>query len=227
MRLVFTAVLGAAVLLLAGCSTLRNNGLYMRGTAAAGGAFCGKDYDAAALDLRRICQGMVLVAAAEAGVDRVTHGQTEDAPYMAGLVAAISDAVDRLAEGGSGAFFNADSFNNYRLLGAASVRALHREISFIQLAGAGLTAGVAAASGGSVTVAAAAAGGGWLIPDFIGGPAVRAADFAGKILAIQADAQILISAVKAGTVTPAAAWTGIKQRLVENKARIDPLSRAQ
>ena len=94
---------------------------------------------------------------------------------MAGLVGAISDAVDRLAEGGSGVFFNADSFNNTRLLGAAGVRALHREISFIQLAGAGLTAGVAAASGGSVTVATAAAGGGWLLPDFIGGPATRAA----------------------------------------------------
>lgn len=228
MRTLFAAAALSAAVLLSACAALQNNGLYMRATATAGKTFCGKDYDPGSIDDRRLCLGMVLVAAAEAGVDRVTHGQTEDAPYMSGFVAGVAGVVDGLSKAGPVEIFtNADDFNAQRLVAAAGVRALHREISFIQLATAGLTTGVAAATGGGVTVAAAAAGGGWVIPDFIGGPAVRSADFAGKVLAVQADAAALLTAIKAGTIKPADAWTEIKARIAADEDRVDALTRAQ
>jgi len=229
MRTLFaTAAVFTAAVLLSGCSTLSNNGLYMRATAAAGGAFCGKDYDPSNLEIRRTCQGMVLVAAAEAGTDRVTNGQTDDAPYMSGFLGAIAASIGELAAAGPAEIFtNADAFNAQRLVAAAGVRALPREISFIQVASAGLTTGIAAATGGSAVVAASAAGAGWWIPDFIGGPATRAGDFAGKILAMQADAAALVSSVKGGKISAADAFAGMKARVEADKARVDALTRAQ
>lgn len=213
--------------LLAGCGTLKNNGAWITAQSKAGTAFCGKDYDATDPTSRSLCEGMILIAASELAADRVTHGQTDDAPYVSGFIASNQIDVQRLSGGGAQPFMNADEFNFQRKMGSAALHVVHREVSFIQLATAGITTGVAAASGGSTIVAAAASGGGWLLPDFIGQPATLAADYAGKLIAFQADAAAMMTAVKTKAMTVDDAWKAITARLETDKAAVDALTRAQ
>lgn len=216
--------------LLAGCGVLQkagNNGAWLTVQSKAGTAFCGKDYDPTNVGSRKMCQGLVLVAAGEAASDRVTHGDTADAPFVSGFLDGIGGNLDTLSSAESDPFVNADELNFERKIGAAGLRVVKREVSFIQLATASITTGVAAASGGSALVAAAASGGGWLLPDFIGQPATLAADYAAKLIAFQSDASTMVSAVKAGTMKPEDAWAAIKKRNANNKAAVDALSKAQ
>lgn len=221
-------ILLACVLpLLGGCGMVQNNGAWTTTQAKAGAVFCGKDYDATNVDLRKLCQGLVLTAAAESATDRVTHGDTSDAAYVSGFVASIQGDLDALSSADAQPFLNADEYNFERKLAAAALRVVKREVSFIQLATAGATAGIAAASGGSALVAAAASGGGWVLPDFIGQPATLAGDYAGKLVAFQSDAAAMISQVKAGTLKTADAWTAIKARAANDKSAVDALTKAQ